>query len=247
MHQTSNLICEEVDLQTKSDIAVERLANQLYGLVDKYYLIDSYQSYKDKILLPESPGNLVLYYFNQQLVGFTRLARRILTIHNMNYAIYYGGSYQEPTINLNAYAARVCLLQALRFKLFQPNIQLVYLANANIPQRYNFIRGISDQVEPKEDGSCSRLVKQLMKELCKLNDWPYNPEYPQLVKGLVPLKPIWSKYTNTNMDEFLRLNPEYMAGDSLFMYFPLDMHSLGRYINRSVSDSVIIGSATEHA
>lgn len=246
MHSNNTLSCEEVDLQTKSDKAIERLSNQLFELVDRYYFVKNMRSFQDRILFPKLPGNLILYYANQSLIGFTRMARRTLTINNHHYATYFGGSYHEPSFQVCPYGARICLIQALRYKLFHPHLQLVYLANANTPRRYAYIREVIDKVEPYEDGSCSEVVKQLMMILCQKNGWPFNPHQPQQVKGLVPLKPVWQKYITPDIDQFLKLNPEYMAGDSLFMYLPLDMEALGRCLSRSVSDKGVIGGLVEY-
>jgi hypothetical protein len=247
MNPNIGLSCEQVDLQSKSDIAVERLSNQLYELVDQFYFFDNYQSFKDRILCLQLPGILVVYHSNEKIVGFTRLIRRILTVNNLEYAVNYGGSYHHPMLQINGHASRICLMDALRYKLFQPHQQLVYFANINNPERYAYIREMMGMSDFKKDGRGNGLVKHLMKQLCQIHDWQFDPSNPQLVKGLVPLKPIWSQYHLKDRDEFLQLNPGYLSGDSFFAYLSLDMMTLGKFIHRSLSESSIVSSASEHA
>ena len=247
MQLLKNISYEEVDLLPNPEQVFARMGHQLFEFAKQFYSFVSYSWFQENILATHLPGNLVLYRVDGVLVGFTRLARRIVEVDHIQYAVHYGGTYHNPAIDIHITASRICLILALKYKLFQPSLQLIYLANAYLPQRYDYIRELSNNIEPQENGKCSRVVIELMKKICQLNHWQYHEKCPLLIKGLVPLKPIWRQHTPTNHEIYQQLNPNFMDGDSLFIYLPLDVGTLGRCLNRSIIDSGFSGGIIEHA
>lgn len=247
MHPIYDLICEDVRLDDKTDRALTRMYEHLFEFTKEFYCVENFQWFQDCVLFSKLPGFLIQYSIHGMVVGFTRLAYRCFNFNGEDYTVYFGGTYHDPAIQLNLSAARASLLRALQYKLFHPKEKLVYFANAYHPQRYAFIRELSQTIEPCPNGQVSSSVVALMEQLSLLNDWQVDENNPLLIKRLMPLKPIWQAEYDVDMGQFLRLNPEYMKGDSLYMYLPLDMATLGRCLNRSIADGCLFGRLAEQA
>ncbi|KTC72433.1 hypothetical protein Lbir_1208 [Legionella birminghamensis] len=215
------------------------LISILENFTRRHYQIPSPEQFRNDVLGIDKPGALALYYdqFNH-LTGFTRVCRQVINPMNKPVIAYWGGTYYNQRVNPGFVAAKFGLAHAMKDKLAHPEDEFIYFAHTNTPSRYHFLNSFNRNIYPKMDARTPDYVLERAACLIEDNHWVAHTEHPMVIEHQVALAngtdPHFDK--NNHLHQYyVSINPDYHLGNSLLVYLPLNLATIGMGIKQVVS------------
>ncbi|KTD64745.1 hypothetical protein [Legionella spiritensis] len=218
------------------------LIQTLERFTRQHYTPVSHDEFLANVLSISKQGHLALYYDHQdKLTGFSRLCRETLFMRSREIIIFTGGTYHNPRHCISYEAAKFGLIQAMKYKLENPEKELVLFLNASTPAKYRFLAEQAEVFYPCRGIVIPEHVLALVKLLKQQNGWSSCPQHPMLLSNQITFLdttlPTPDK-TNEHVDYYLTINPDYKNGNSLLIYLPLNLATISHGIKQVVSHAV---------
>lgn len=216
------------------------LLAKLVHFIDQHYVLTDNEWFEKQVLKIDQESDLALYYDKcKQLIGFTHLVRQCVLVKGKPVIVFSGGTYHDQHINPSFAAAKFGLTQAMKYKLANPQQELVYFANANTPSRYQFLRKLSNTVYPAPGVRIPEKVLKLVQKLKAQNGWPSHPAHPMIISEQLAVrkeKPLLRDEHDEYSEYYFSINPDYKTGNSLMVFLPLSLSTIGEGIKRVVTE-----------
>ncbi|MCE3045253.1 MULTISPECIES: hypothetical protein [Legionella] len=215
------------------------LIKLLENFTARHYQLSSPEQFRNEVLGVEKPGALALYYdqFNH-LTGFTRVCRQVIYPKSKPVIAYWGGTYYNQRVNPGFVAAKFGLAHAMKDKLAHPEEEFIYFAHTNTPSRYQFLNSFNHNIYPKPDTRTPDYVLERADCLINDNNWIPHSEHSMVIKNHVALtNGIDPHFDDRNPfhNYYVSINPNYHLGNSLLVYLPLNLATIGMGIKQVVS------------
>ncbi|MCC5791231.1 MAG: hypothetical protein JJT82_01280 [Legionellaceae bacterium] len=233
MHIINGLHCREVPWDELSASDRTTMFKQLIAFARQHYHIPDAAAFVEQVLQPKRPGRLAIFSRGDQWLGFTRLYSLTLVTSEGELTVFSGSTWHDQAIKLTPYAARFALMHTLRYKLFQPQARLSYLATANTPQRYSALYQLSAHCEPQHDGRMSDSTLEIMNQMALAMDWEQDAQRPYIIKQAFRVRQ-YAQQASDDDPAYTALNPDYQHGDWLIVYLPLDLQMIGKCLKQSI-------------
>ncbi|KGP64328.1 hypothetical protein EP47_00325 [Legionella norrlandica] len=219
-----------------------QLMEKLYCFLSQYYHLANQEEFIRLIIQPDLDGELtVLYGKNKEIAGFCRNCRQSIDLGKKQITCYVAYIYLHPDYQIDASTKSAGISQAIKYKLANPQEELVYIAFANNPSAYEFIYQLSDLIYPKPSQRVPEQILTILNAFKKQNGWLSTNSHPMVVNSpLVPLRSQFSKISeegNELKEFYISANPDYLQGNSLLVYMPLHLANISYGINHSGSSS----------
>lgn len=227
-----------IDEQTKIP---QQLDTNLYNFLAQSYHLANQDEFERLILRPEVTGELtILYGLNDEIAGFSRTCRQLLNLGKKQVTTYSAYIYLNPHFKTASTVESAGLTEAIKYKLANPQEELIYLAFANTPVAYEFIYHLSDAIYPKPAQCLPEKILNVIDAFKKQNGWISMGTHPMVINSpLVPLRSQSDKLTDEEcaLNEFyLSANPDYLQGNSLLVYMPLHLANISYGLNHQDSN-----------
>lgn len=219
-----------------------KLIEKLYLFLSKYYHLANQEEFIRLIIQPDLYGELtVLYGENKEIAGFSRNCRQSIDLGKKQVTCYIAYVYLNPEYQIEASIKSVGITEAIKYKLANPQEELVYIAFANNPLTYEFIYQLSDLIYPKPSQRVPDQILNILNAFKSQNSWISTNNHPMVVNS--PLVPIRSQLSSVNEESnelkefYLSANPDYLQGNSLLVYMPLHLANISYGLNRYDANS----------
>lgn len=214
-----------------------KLIEKLYLFLSKYYHLANQEEFLRLIIQPDLYGELtVLYGENKEIAGFSRNCRQSIDLGKKQVTCYIAYVYLNPEYQIEASIKSAGITEAIKYKLANPQEELVYIAFANNPLTYEFIYQLSDLIYPKPSQRVPDQILNILNAFKNQNSWISTNNHPMVVNS--PLIPIRSQLSNVNEESselkefYISANPDYLQGNSLLVYMPLHLANISYGLNR---------------
>lgn len=219
----------------------QHLSTDLYKFLTKSYHLADQDEFEQLIIRPDIHGELtVLYGIHDQIAGFSRTYRQTLTIGKKQITTYSAYLYLSPHFKTSATVESVGLSEAIKYKLANPDEEIIYLAFANTPIAYEFIYQLSDTIYPKPNQNIPEKITQVIEAFKKQNGWISTGTHPMVINSpLVPLRSCSAELTDENSELngfYLSKNPDFLQGNSILVYMPLHLANISYGLNHQDSN-----------
>lgn len=232
----SSFRTKSIDVDTHLSPIPEHLIGSLEHFTRRHYQVDNLSDFHEKILGINKSGGLSIFYdYDQKIIGFTRICRQVLELSDRKVTVYTGATYHNPHNDLSLSAAKFCLSKAMRYKLQRPEEEMVYIAQANTPLRYQFLANLNPSLYPQPDIPIPKSVIELVVQLKALNQWQAHSRHPMLISNQLPIidhADLKIDKTELLTNYYLSLNPEYYKGTTLLVYLPINLANISDGIKR---------------
>ncbi|KTD59152.1 hypothetical protein Lsha_1848 [Legionella shakespearei DSM 23087] len=218
----------------------QQLSTDLYHFLAKSYHLADQDEFEHLIIRPDIDGELtVLYGVNDEIAGFSRTCRQVLTIGQKQVTTYSAYLYLSPHFKTSATVESVGLTEAIKYKLANPDEEIIYLAFANTPIAYEFIYQLSDTIYPKPNQNIPEKIIQVIEAFKKQNGWISTGPHPMVINSpLVPLRSQSAELIDEKSELngfYLSANPDFLQGHSLLVYMPLHLANISYGLNHQDS------------
>ncbi|MDI9818952.1 MULTISPECIES: hypothetical protein [unclassified Legionella] len=208
--------------------------NALKQFIHQHYRVKHGSQLEETILGVGKAGELYIFYDkSQKIIGFTRIGYQFVHHKGKSVVVYYGGTYHDKRIDLFFDAARCGLTAVMKYKLAHPEQEMIYLANADTPEKYQFLASLSSTIYPKEEIRIPQSVLGLVTNWKKHNSLTSTTAHPMLIDNPIALRHVPPVHQNNPCTSYyLSLNPDYALGNSLLVYVPLNLVNISQGIKR---------------
>lgn len=219
----------------------QQLSTELYHFLAKSYHLADQDEFEQLIIRPDVNGELtVLYGINDEIAGFSRTCRQALTMGQKQITTYSAYIYLNPHFKTSATVESVGLSEAIKYKLTNPDEEIIYLAFANTPIAYEFIYQLSDTIYPKPNQNIPEKITQVIEAFTKQNGWISTGTHPMVINSpLVPLRSRSAELTDEKSELngfYLSTNPDFLQGNSILVYMPLHLANISYGLNHQDSN-----------
>ncbi|CDZ75951.1 hypothetical protein BN59_00213 [Legionella massiliensis] len=236
---SSSFRTKSIDVEAHLSPIPEHLIGSLEQFTRRHYQLGSLSDFHEKILGIDKSGGLSIFYDpDNKIIGFTRICRQVLQLYDREISVYTGATYHNPRNDLSLSAAKFCLSKAMRYKLQRPDEEMVYIAHANTPLRYQFLAKLNPSLYPQPDVPTPKSVIELVDQLKTLNQWQTHSRHSMLISNQLPI----IDHAALNIDTrdlltnyYLSLNPEYYKGTTLLVYLPINLANISLGIKQILS------------
>ncbi|MFC7782411.1 hypothetical protein [Legionella taurinensis] len=216
------------------------LVQNLERFTRQHYLIQDAMQFNEAVLGAGKPGDLAVFYgHHDRIIGFMRIYRQLFCVDARDYIVFLGGTYHDQRLNICYSAAKIGLIQAMKYKLSHPEQELVFFSNVNTPTKYQFLSTMSEIYYPRPQKPVPGPILQLVNKLKAYNHWQSAAHHPMVITNqlavLHPDLPLIEQ--NELTDYYHSINPEYRKGHSLLVYLPLNLATIGHGIRQVVTNS----------
>jgi hypothetical protein len=214
------------------------LINKLIQFTKQHYHIENTALFVDTIVRPEQTGDIIAFYSDtDELVGYTRIYQQKFTISNKPITIYSSNTYNNQTHNINPAAARLGLIQTMKYKLSHPEEDLVHFSIVSSPTKYQFLARLSNTIYPKPNTEVPNYILDLADVLKENNNWVSSSTHPMIIGGQLSKKhqPIINNketFDDPLTKYYMSLNPNYASGNALLVCIPLNLKNIGYSIRQ---------------
>lgn len=203
------------------------MLNKLYRFLNTFYHVGSEEELRFifKLQPQEQAEITVLYGMNDDLAGFTHTRKQHILWGGKKISTYLSFIYHHPDYKVLANISQMGLNKILSDTLQHPHDEVYYIAAANNPSTYEYLSQISDSIYPSPLAPVPERIAGIVHELKKQYGWVDYNNHPMVINS--PLLPIRSRTPvyddeNTLNDFFIATNPDYLQGQSLLVYLPLE-------------------------
>ena len=227
-----------VHVDSMSDSEIRDLTRQLLQFTEQHYYLENELAFIEKVVKPQQPGDVILFYGKtNELVGYMRIYWHQLTIDGKLITISSSHTYANQTHNTCFSAARLGLIQTMKYKITHPNEELVHFSSVCTPSKYRWLARLCDDIYPKPDSDVPHSVLHLVNLLKKNNDWTSCAAHPMLIGEQLVRKsrciPIPTLHDDPLANYYSSLNPDDESGGrALLVYSPLSLGNIGHSIKR---------------
>lgn len=216
------------------------LVQNLERFTRQHYLIQDTAAFFNTVLGADKPGDLAVFYgHHQRIIGFMRIYRQVFYVGPKEYIVFLGGTYHDQRLNICYSAAKIGLIQAMKYKLGHPEQELVFFSNVNTPTKYQFVSTMSEIYYPRPQRLVPEPILQLVDQLKIHNQWQSASHHPMVITNqLAVLHPDLQHIEQNELTDYYHsINPNYRSGHSLLVYLPLNLATIGHGIRQVVTNS----------
>lgn len=234
MKKSEVLSIESYSFETVKDNVPDFLSQKLYQFLSKSYHVINQQEFENLIIKPESEGELSVFFGpHDEIAGFCRTIKQSIVIRQEELTVFITYIFLNPYFNIQPSIDTLALNQAIQYKLSNPGKKLIDLVFANHPTIYAFICKMHSTIYPKPNQKIPHHVFSVINQLKKENQWETikKNHHPMIVNS--PIIPVRGQYQMHNEGEYsewieyyLNTNPDYLQGNSLLVYLPIELASL---------------------
>ena len=242
MRKLDVITTESFLIDAHQKILPEPLVYKLYQFLATSYHITDQQEFQHLILQPKKNGGISVFYgINDEITGFSRTCSQRMAIGRKQVMAYTVSMYLNPHYTVYPTTTSMGLTQAIQYKLDHPQEESIYLIFANSPTTYEFIYQLSDSIYPKPSQRVPDQILTTINFLKKQYGWISTGSHPMVINS--PLVPIRSQTSDFILEEseinefYITTNPDYMQGNSLLVYMPLQLMNIGYGLKHSNSIS----------
>lgn len=190
------------------------------------------------ILQPEAEGFFIVYYNkDHKIIGFTRTKQQSIKYRGKIIQVLSSQLFNQSGCNLYSLTARLILTEIMKYKLANPQENLMYFTCVSSSDRYRFLCQLNKTIYPNAFEKEPEELWDIAARIKVLNGWRPCPKHPMMISGMpTPKIKLCDKEPLKSRDYYTVLNADPAAGEALLAYVPLSLDAIGHSIKHLVQN-----------
>lgn len=155
-----------VHIDCKNNTLSKVLSQQLADFISRFYFVENELICIEQLLNLTIAGELVIFYGEaDEVIGFTRLYKHILNQNRKSVIVYTSKTFENQLHNIDILSARFGLTIALKDKLANPEMELIYIGHASSFEQFQLLTKLFKTMYPLPDFDMPESVVDLLKDI----------------------------------------------------------------------------------